>query len=412
MKGNGWFSNNVRKNRRVYVFIYLAYIAILTGLSLYYRDMSEKTFVVRAEVGEMTADGVIVDAGDEGAALFGNRSKEWSEGLTPGFSRGMEYDFVLRNNTGGSIRDWEAEIVFASDFVIDSSWNGIYNITSGQTLTVRPDEPTKQVQSGEEKKFGLVMVSDREQSPLEYRLYYRSDFRMTDSPLFWIIIAAAGITLTVFITDEVNHRRYRKLRKWQEEIQAILLESFSTFAHIIDAKDPYTQGHSLRVAEYARLIAGRMGYSETEQERVYWIGMLHDIGKIGITDVILQKPGRLDNSEYSTIQTHVDIGGEILKDFRALPDIADGAQYHHERWDGKGYSRHLAGLEIPEIARIICIADSFDAMTSPRVYRKALSVEYAKNELIKCAGTQFDPEIVPVMVELIDDGKVPVSVEE
>ena len=196
----------------------------------------------------------------------------------------------------------------------------------------------------------------------------------------------------------------------QEEIQAVLLESFTTFANIIDAKDPYTQGHSLRVALYAKVLAEKMGYDDTEQERVYWIGMLHDIGKIGITDVILQKPGQLDNIEYSTIQTHVDIGGIILKDFKALPDIADGAQYHHERWDGKGYSKHLLGKEIPEIARIICIADSFDAMTSPRVYRKALSVEFAKNELVKCSGTQFDPDIVPVMIKLIDEGSVPVDI--
>ena len=412
MKDKGWFSNNVRKNRRIYAAIYIAYILVLSGLALYYRNMSEKTFVVRAKIAEMTEDGTALEDPGEGAVILGNRSKEWSEGLTPGFSKGMEYDFVIRNNTGGDIREWEAEISFSSDFVIDSSWNGIYGIGSGYTLTVKPDDPTKSVASGEDKKFGLVMISDKEQMPEEYRLYYRSDFRITDAPVFWLILAAAGITVTVFITDEANNRRYRKLRKWQEEIQAILLESFSTFAHIIDAKDPYTQGHSLRVAEYARLIAGKMGYSDTEQERVYWIGMLHDIGKIGITDVILQKPGRLDNSEYSTIQTHVDIGGEILKDFKALPHIVDGAQYHHERWDGKGYSRHLAGLEIPEIARIICIADSFDAMTSPRVYRKALSVDFARKELIKCAGTQFDPEIVPVMVELIDDGKVPVNLEE
>ena len=155
-----------------------------------------------------------------------------------------------------------------------------------------------------------------------------------------------------------------------------------------------------------------MGYSEAERERVYWIGMLHDIGKIGITDVILQKPGKLDNEEYTTIKTHVDIGGAILSDFNALPDIADGARYHHERWDGKGYSKHISGKDIPEIARIICIADSFDAMTSPRVYRKAMPIDFAKEELQKCSGTQFDPDIVPVMIELIDERVVPIEIKE
>ena len=310
--------------------------------------------------------------------------------------------------TSGSPIWVTAEIDFAEDFDIDSSWNGDYE-KNDHTLTVKPDRQTRLIVPDESRTFGLVMISLEEQEVLEYRLYYKEDFQMTDSPVFWLIVAASVITMTVFITDEINFRKYSKLRKWQEETQAVLLESFTTFANIIDAKDPYTQGHSLRVAEYARLIAGRMGYSDTEQERVYWIGMLHDIGKIGITDVILQKPGRLDNMEYSTIQTHVDIGGMILRDFKALPDITDGAQYHHERWDGKGYSRHLAGKEIPEIARIICIADSFDAMTSPRVYRKALTVEFARNELLKCAGTQFDPDIVPIMIRLIDDGLVPVE---
>ena len=340
--------------------------------------------------------------------ISAERSKEWTETSTAGFDKGMEYDFVITNSGTGDVHEWQAEIDFAEGFMIDSSWNGDY-AGDEHTLIVNPDPKTSVIPPNEEQTFGLVMISVDEQDTAEYRLYYKVDFQVTDSPLFWIILAAAIITMTVFITDEINFRKYHKLRKWQEEIQAILLESFTTFAHIIDAKDPYTQGHSLRVAEYARLIAGRMGYSDIDQERVYWIGMLHDIGKIGITDVILQKPGRLDNAEYSTIQTHVDIGGAILKDFKALPDIADGAQYHHERWDGKGYSKHLEGKDIPEIARIICVADSFDAMTSPRVYRKALSLDFAKNELQKCSGSQFDPDIVTIMIQLIEEGSVPVE---
>lgn len=383
-------------NRKIYAVLFALYIAVFIGLFIYYRNMSSKTFLVRGDT----------ESGD--ITLQSKRSKEWTESGTPGFDKGMEYDFVMMNNGDGDVHDWQAEIVFSTDFVIDSSWNGSFEKTD-QILRVKPDDNSGLIGSGEKQTFGLVMISLDEQAIADYRLYYKADFNITDSPLFWLVLAALIITLTVFITDEINRRRYSKLRERQEEIQAILLESFTTFANIIDAKDPYTQGHSLRVAEYARLIAGKMGYSEAEQERVYWIGMLHDIGKIGITDVILQKPGRLDNNEYGTIQTHVDIGGAILKDFKALPDIADGAQYHHERWDGKGYSKHLEGKDIPEIARIICIADSFDAMTSPRVYRKALPIDFAREELTKCAGTQFDPDIVPVMLKLIDEGAVPIE---
>lgn len=400
MRDKGWFSRNIYKNRRIYAMLFLFYALVVLAIFVYYHNMRDRTYVVKG----------VPDGSTKGElAVTAERSKEWYEHSFPGYDTGMEYDFTIANMGDGDVMEWTAEIDFAEDFRIDSSWNGDYE-QNNNTLTVKPDRQSRTVAPDEERTFGLVMISLEDQEVLEYRLYYKEDFQMTDSPVFWLIVAASVITLTVFITDEINFRRYSKLRKWQEETQAVLLESFTTFANIIDAKDPYTQGHSLRVAEYARLIAGKMGYSDTEQERVYWIGMLHDIGKIGITDVILQKPGRLDNMEYSTIQTHVDIGGMILKDFKALPDITDGAQYHHERWDGKGYSKHLAGKEIPEIARIICIADSFDAMTSPRVYRKALSVEFAKNELVKCSGTQFDPDIVPIMIRLIDEGAVPVEI--
>lgn len=400
MKGKGWFSKNIYKNRRIYLLIFLGYIVVILGIFIYYNNMRERTYVVKGIPGASRPGQISVSA---------ERSKEWRETGTPGFDKGMEYDFVIANPDQGDILEWEAEIEFVTDFVIDSSWNGEFE-RNDHVLSVKPDKMTSEIQSKSEKTFGLVMISIDEQDIKEYRIYYKENFQMSDSPLFWLIIAAAVITLTVFITDEINLQRYSKLRKWQEEIQAVLLESFTTFANIIDAKDPYTQGHSLRVAEYTKLIAKKMGYSEIDQERVYWIGMLHDIGKIGITDVILQKPGRLDNTEYSTIQTHVDIGGIILKDFKALPGITDGAQYHHERWDGKGYSQHLSGKDIPEIARIICVADSFDAMTSPRVYRKALSTEFAKKELVKCSGTQFDPDIVPVMIRLIDEGAVPIEI--
>lgn len=399
MKDKGWFSKNIYKNRRIYTLLFLFYALVMLAIFVYYHNMRDRTYVAKG-----APDG----SGKGELVVTAERSKEWYEHSFPGYDTGMEYDFRITNMGDGDVMEWTAEIDFAEDFDIDSSWNGDYE-KNDHTLTVKPDRQTRLIVPDESRTFGLVMISLEEQEVLEYRLYYKEDFQMTDSPVFWLIVAASVITMTVFITDEINFRKYSKLRKWQEETQAVLLESFTTFANIIDAKDPYTQGHSLRVAEYARLIAGRMGYSDTEQERVYWIGMLHDIGKIGITDVILQKPGRLDNMEYSTIQTHVDIGGMILRDFKALPDITDGAQYHHERWDGKGYSRHLAGKEIPEIARIICIADSFDAMTSPRVYRKALTVEFARNELLKCAGTQFDPDIVPIMIRLIDDGLVPVE---
>ena len=193
----------------------------------------------------------------------------------------------------------------------------------------------------------------------------------------------------------------------QREYQSIVEQALLTFAKTIDAKDPYTNGHSVRVAQYSRELAKRMGMSEGEQEHIYYVALMHDIGKIGIPDNILNKPGKLTDEERSIIQRHVDIGGEILQDFTALSGISSGAKYHHERYDGKGYSEGLSGVDIPQVARIIGVADTYDAMSSDRCYRKALSQEIIEDELQRYSGMQFDPEVVPYMLDMIREGVVP-----
>lgn len=137
------------------------------------------------------------------------------------------------------------------------------------------------------------------------------------------------------------------------------------------------------------------------------MGMLHDIGKIGIPDAILKKPGKLTEGEMQIIRNHPTIGGEILKDFTAIQGISDGARYHHERYDGNGYNEGLKGEEIPLAARIICVADSYDTMSSKRVYKELHEENYILSELDQCSGKQFDPEIVPFMIEMIKDGTAP-----
>ena len=141
-------------------------------------------------------------------------------------------------------------------------------------------------------------------------------------------------------------------------------------------------------------IAGRLNMSKEEQERIYNIALLHDIGKIGISDRILNKPGKLTEEEVETVKRHPLIGGEILKDFTSIPGIWEGAKYHHERYDGTGYNEGLKGEEIPYFARIICVADSYDTMAGGRHYQKKRDNDEIKEELGRCAGGQFDPEIV------------------
>ncbi len=196
-------------------------------------------------------------------------------------------------------------------------------------------------------------------------------------------------------TEEL-HRNNRKLHR-------LTVQVMITLAGTIDAKDKYTNGHSVRVAQYSRMIAERCGMSEQEQEDIYYIGLLHDIGKIGVPDEIINKTSRLNDEEYAIIKTHPLIGTEILEKMSELPDIAVGAKYHHEHYDGKGYPEGLKGEEIPLIARIIGVADAYDAMTSNRSYREVLPQSVVREEIEKCAGTQFDPRFARVMLEIIDD---------
>ena len=233
------------------------------------------------------------------------------------------------------------------------------------------------------------------------------DKQITERPAFWLlivlvlIVAAAG---TVFLYSQAKLAR---MRRRQKEYQQIVDQSLQTFAKTIDAKDRYTNGHSLRVAWYSREIARRMGLPPEEQERIYYVALLHDIGKIGVPDHILNKEGRLTEEERRAIQTHPVIGGDILKNFTALKGISEGARYHHERYDGKGYCSGKAGNDIPQVARIIGVADGYDAMSSDRCYRKALPQEAIAEELRKGSGTQFDPEVVPIMLQMMEDGTAP-----
>ena len=175
------------------------------------------------------------------------------------------------------------------------------------------------------------------------------------------------------------------------------------FSKAVDAKDHYTNGHSERVANYAKEIARRMGKTEKEQEEIYELGLLHDIGKIGIKKDIINKKGKLTDEEFAKIKEHTTIGWDILKTITEIPWLSKGARWHHERWDGKGYPDGLSGENIPEEARIICLADSYDAMTSKRSYSSPRSQEEVRAEIVRCSGTQFDPEIAKYLIQMIDE---------
>ena len=183
-------------------------------------------------------------------------------------------------------------------------------------------------------------------------------------------------------------------------------ETILTIAKTVDAKDENTSQHSIRVSEYSVLIAQRLGFSEQACDELRRTALLHDIGKIAIPDSVLNKPARLTDEEYEIMKSHVVKGADILKNFTLLEHVEEGALYHHERYDGRGYVHGLKGEEIPLNARIIGIADAFDAMTANRVYRKKLDPEYVLGELKKGRGTQFDPKLADILLELIADGTI------
>ena len=194
-----------------------------------------------------------------------------------------------------------------------------------------------------------------------------------------------------------------ELRNRQKKIEDLYIQTVTALSEAVDAKDRYTSGHSKRVAEYSRMIAKRMGKSKKEQEEIYRAGLLHDVGKIRVPVDIINKPGRLTEDEYNIIKLHPVTGYHILKGISGNSNIAIAAKYHHERYDGKGYPHGMEGENIPEMARILGVADSYDAMTSNRSYRNALPQDVVRCEIEKGKGTQFDADIADIMLQMIDE---------
>ena len=203
--------------------------------------------------------------------------------------------------------------------------------------------------------------------------------------------------MIVNIDDYVNKIEEAGIRH-----KALTKDVMEALASAIDAKDKYTNGHSKRVAEYSRKIAELAGKSPEECERIYDAGLLHDVGKIGVPLEIIQKKSRLTDEEFEQIKRHPVVGGQILSAIHETPWLSIGAKYHHERYNGKGYPEKLKGKEIPEIARIIAVADAYDAMTSNRSYREAIPQHIVREEFVKGSGTQFDPDFARIMIHMID----------
>jgi putative nucleotidyltransferase with HDIG domain len=220
------------------------------------------------------------------------------------------------------------------------------------------------------------------------------------SGLFTTLISLVSIILIY----HGNERFIKVQEEHKNSLEDFVHSIVTALVNCIDGKDSYTNGHSMRVAKYTKMLAKKLGEKPETVEQFYNIALLHDVGKIGIPDTILNKPGKLTDEEFAVMKSHAQRGFEILKDVKVQEGIAAGAHYHHEHFDGNGYPDKISGEDIPWVARIIAVADTLDAMSSTRPYRKKLSLDYIVQEIKRCSGTQFDPVVVKAFLELYNEG--------
>ncbi len=260
--------------------------------------------------------------------------------------------------------------------------------------------------------FHVYVTDEYGQTSNRIQIHLEKEKKIYEQWWFWVVLAALAAAAVFFVSSLVIRYKTRQSLKRQLEYKNITLESIQAIARTIDAKDEYTNGHSIRVGFYSKVIAENMGMKPDEVDNIYYIALLHDIGKIAIPDSILNKPGRLTDEEFQVMKSHTTRGAGILQGISTIPQIIEGAKSHHEKYDGSGYPEGLSGENIPFVARIICCADCFDAMASKRVYKEPFSLDVIIREFDRCAGTQFDPKIAKVVVDLVSNGKLkPYSAE-
>ncbi len=290
--------------------------------------------------------------------------------------------------------------------------------TPQRVKTLMPDLVLLDINLGEMTGFDVLRLLREEPETSQVPIMFITGESDEDAEIKGFRVGAADFVRKPFLPEALLQRAQRiitldhlqrdlrgEVRHQAIRAEHITREMMLALSKAVDAKDRYTSGHSERVAAYSAEIARRMGKSESEQTRIYEMGLLHDIGKIGVPGEIINKTTKLLDEEFEQIKRHTITGSEILGLINEMPELASGARSHHERYDGHGYPDGLKGTDIPESARIICLADSYDAMTSMRTYSKAKEQSAVRAEIERCAGTQFDPEIAKILLDMIDEDK-------
>lgn len=386
-----------RKGKTVLILILL--LVVWCGLAMYLRYSVENntlnSFTVNIREGSKI--GKSLDVSVKVEKSWYNDKNKLNQTV------GAQYDGTITSHYESDIVDWKLIITLPQEGKLDSYWNGQYVVEDGK-LIITPDEFTNDIKPGTSRTFGFVMISKELLNFTDFELIGYREVIYEDHPLYWplvIGITAWAIFVVSYIISEFRARQYEERGRKDSEI---IMQTMRTFVGIIDAKDPYTSGHSLRVAAYSKELGRRMQFKEEEIRILGYIALMHDCGKIGIDDSVLTKPGKLTQEEREQIQEHTTKGGRILENFTAIDGIKEGALYHHERYDGGGYPFGLKGEEIPLYARIICVADAYDAMNTKRCYRPRLPKDVILQELECNKGTQFDPVIAGHMIDMVREG--------
>ena len=277
---------------------------------------------------------------------------------------------------------------------------------SGKTTTTKSDlNPIDYTNlKGGFYTFKMTISDSMGKESNEYRIEIVKERGISEYLWFWLILILLFYFMLAIIVHLYVKRKTDALVKKQEENRTLIREIVEAFAKTIDMKDKYTNGHSQRVADYTALLARELGYDEETVEKYYNIALLHDIGKIGIPDEVLNKQGRLSDEEYHAIQSHTLLGYNVLKDISIMPELSVGAESHHERPDGKGYPQGLTGEEIPRVAQIIGVADAFDAMYSKRPYRERMNFEKVVSIISNARGTQLAEDVVDAFLRVVERG--------
>ena len=264
------------------------------------------------------------------------------------------------------------------------------------------DQVVEEIRKFNKELYILLLTGHKDLAPpLETikKLDIQGYCEKSDKPDQLLLLIESGIK-SVEQMQEIKAIN-EKLSDTYKQLEQAYMESIQTLRYTVEAKDTYTRGHSDRVSEYSVLIGNKLGLSDDDIKKLRIGGLFHDIGKIGVPDSILLKEGKLSDDEYSEIKNHPNIGAHILSTASIFKDIIPIVKHHHERYDGRGYPSQLAGDNIPYLARIAAVADTFDAMTSKRSYRDPLPLDYVISEFENCKGTQFDPNIADAFIDIL-----------